>query len=137
MSNTFKIVFSVIGLLLIGFLGGYQTHRSMVKRHMKRVAKERISPGFVDRMVDVLEIREGQVGEVKPILENYSRQLIDSRKAELERRRPILDSMRMELAGVLDGSQKDKLDHVIERMKRSKRRDHRNGRPHHSHENKQ
>ena len=134
MSNTFKIIFSVIGLLLIGFLGGYQTHRSMVKRHMKRVAKERISPGFVDRMVDILEIREGQVSEVKPILENYSGQLIESRKAELERRRPILDSMRMELAEVLDGPQQEKLDHVIERMKRSKRHDHRDRRPH-EHEN--
>lgn len=130
MNNTFKIVFSVIGLLVIGFLGGYQTHRTMVKRHMKRVAKERISPGFVERMVDVLDIREGQAGEVKPILENYSGQLIESRKAELERRRPILDSMRLELAEVLDAPQQEKLDHVIERMKRSKRHDRRDRRTH-------
>lgn len=129
MSNTVKIVLSVIGLLLIGFLGGYQTHRSMVKKHMKRMAKERLSPGFVDRMVDVLDIREGQVGDVKPILENYGKRLLESRKVEMERRRPILDSMRTELNVVLDDQQMDKLDHVIERMKRSRKHGHNDRKP--------
>lgn len=124
MSNTLKIAFSVIGLVLIGFLAGYQTHRSLVKNRMKRVAKERISPGFVDRMMDILEIRKDQAPQVAPILENYSNQLIESRRVEMARRKPILDSMRQDLVRILDDGQEDKLDRVIERMKKTKRHRH-------------
>jgi hypothetical protein len=127
MNNTTRTIIAAIGLLAIGFLAGYHTNRAMVKKKLDRVAKERISPGFVERMMDILDITEVQKPEVEPILKDFSVKLIEARKIEMERRGPILDSMYANLIELMDGEQKEKLNKMVERMKRSRHRSHKKG----------
>ena len=122
MNSTTRTILAALGLLVIGFLAGYTTHREIVKDRLHRVAKERISPGFVERMMEILDITEQQKEEVQPILENYSAKLIEVRKQEMDKRRPILDSMHTNLKEILNADQQEKLNRMVERMKRSKHR---------------
>ncbi len=127
MSNRLKTVLSIIALLAIGFLAGYQSHRYVVRNHLNKIARERISPGLQERMIQALQLDETQLPEVTPILEDFGKRLIQMRRDEVERRKPLLDSMEIALSEKLRPDQQEHLDQMMKRMKRIRENGSRKG----------
>lgn len=118
MNHTLKTTLSIIGLLAIGFLAGYQTHMGLVKKRVHRIAKERIAPGLMERMTDILDVTDEQRPRIEPIMETYTKKLIEVKKEGIQKRKPIIEALRKELKEELEPEQLERLDHMMERMKR-------------------
>ena len=118
MSDTIKTILSIVAILLIGYLAGYHSHRYTVKNRLKQIARERIEPGFSERLLQTLQIEEPRKGEIEPILRTYGSQLISLRRHYHAEAKPVMDSLRIRLQDKLTAEELKTLDRVIWRMRR-------------------
>jgi hypothetical protein len=130
-----KTILSIIGLLSIGFVSGFLTHRSVSKQMVHRVAKLRNANGFENHLYELLQPTEQQRDQLQPIVARYAHKIADAHKDMRNTRRIILDSMHAEIIPLLDDQQKEKLQGFNKRFpphplhsehpKRKKNKDHR------------
>ena len=60
MKENTKTILAMIGLIAIGFVGGFFTHAQLTKKHLHQVAKEATLMGFENRLFRVIGADENQ-----------------------------------------------------------------------------
>ena len=117
-----KTALAVLGLILIGFLMGFQTNRYLMKQHLMKIAESRVGPKLQDRLIKHLDLDANQQEQALPILDSYTEQLTSVNRESMQRRSQLIDSMHNELKPILSIEQQEKLDKFSERMKRMRKR---------------
>ena len=115
MSKRIKLILSILGILAIGFMTGFQSHRMMTKKHIHRIAKERIGPNFGERMMDLLDVTDQQRTQLNPIFEKYGPQLQEMKDLEKQNRKVVYEEMGKELRTHLNEAQIKQLDEMREK----------------------
>ena len=63
----------MIGLVLIGFVGGFFTHQTMTKKHFREVIER--GPRIHDKLIEILDLTEEQKERLNPILEAHHEEM--------------------------------------------------------------
>ncbi|MEL6923435.1 MAG: hypothetical protein AAFO94_05245, partial [Bacteroidota bacterium] len=115
-----KSILSVIGLLLIGYVGGFHHHRTIVKDQIRRISDHRMEVGgrFTDRFFDHIDATEAQREILSPIIEQHLREMQVINKEMRSRRRPVLDSMRAEIEVHLQADQQEAFEAFMRKVRR-------------------
>ena len=95
--ETVKTVLAVIGLVLIGFIGGFYAHRQMSMHFIQNVMEMRQPKGFQEQFFKRANISEEQQEKIQPIVEGYSNRLGNLHREFRENRHQLIDSMRSEI----------------------------------------
>ena len=106
----------MIGLMAIGFVGGFYTHRTISKNVVQKVARLREAPGFQAHLYKMLQPTETQKEELAPILEKYAERMGTFHRQIRHERHHILDSMHQEILPYLDEKQKERLERFGKRF---------------------
>jgi hypothetical protein len=115
-ANT-KSMFLLAMTLVTGFALGLFADATLVRGRRDRIEGMRRPPGFVAHMESVIQPHsDAQRDSIRPILESAGRRNQQAiREANLQLR-AALDSMKTELAPILDSSQRDRLAREVEHM---------------------
>ena len=105
----------MIGLVAIGFIGGYFTHAQMTKQHLRQVAREATIPGFEERLFRVLGLDEEQRKRLSPIVQEYAQQLHGVHSHVHQEREEILKSLRVAIKDELNDRQQERLERFLHR----------------------
>lgn len=119
--ETLKIVLAMLALVLIGFIGGFATHRHLA---IERIHDSARRPGrsFERHLERVIQADETQREQLRPIIEKWQqkqRQEHDSHKAN---RVAKMDSMVLEMRPFLNPSQIEQVDETLIRFREHERR---------------
>ncbi len=128
LNDKIKTFLSILALLLIGFILGFQTNRYLMKRHLQRMVETRVGPRLTDHLIRSLQLDEAQLSQVKPIVERYTSQLTSITRTSMQRRGQLIDSMHQEIKPLLKTEQIETLDKFSERIKRSRKKRGKKGR---------
>lgn len=103
--NYLKTALVVAGLLAIGFIGGFHTHRYLATKKIKEVAELRMARGFKTRFFDAVQATEAQRTVLEPIVEKYGKQMALIYQDFRKDRQSLTDSLMSELKPHLDETQ--------------------------------
>lgn len=118
-----KTIIAMIGLVAIGFAGGFFTHRSMAKSHFERVARTGTPMGFQERLLDeVLKVDDAQRANLEPIVKEFGRKMGELHKGIRVERGALMDSLCTVISQDLREDQKERLQKFAKRQKRMKER---------------
>lgn len=112
-----KTILAVIGLVLIGFVGGFYAHRQMSKHFMKSVMEMRQPKGFQEHFYSRIEATDVQREELKPIVEDYAARIGEQHRTFRKARHQLIDSMHTEVKPILTTAQVEKLDQFSRRFR--------------------
>lgn len=124
-----KTVLAIVGLLLIGFLAGFISHRQMVKQEFTKVARMGEAPFFRTRLVEALAPTPTQEAQVDEILEAHSQRMTKAIQENRQKRRALVNQLEEDLSPILEEDQKERLKEFNRRFKRPPRRNKGEGRP--------
>lgn len=124
-----KTILAIIGLLLIGFLAGFVSHRQLVKKEFNKVAQMGEAPFFRDHLMETLAPTSSQEAELKKILEAHGERMMKMMQESRQGRRALATQLEEELMPILDEQQKKRLQEFNRRFKRPPRRGKGKGRP--------
>ena len=112
-----KVILAVIGLLTIGFAGGFLTHRSLTVDKIKKVRELGKPRGFQDGLFRLIEASETQRKQIEPIVREYGKRMGDLQKECGQERRVMMDSMHAEMQPFLNPDQIEKLEDFSKRFR--------------------
>jgi len=118
MNQKVLTVLAMVGLVLLGFFGGFFTHRSMTRSHFKRVVRLGTERGFSDHLYRVLAVDSLQRQALDPIVERYAHRMEAHFEQSRRERRAILDSLQSEMDTLLNPDQRQRLERFLRRMER-------------------
>lgn len=121
-----KGILTVIGLLALGFIGGFFTHRQVTIQHVQKVREIGQAPGFQRHLLRFLEPDAAQREQLEPIISRYAQQMGEQWRTHRQERRVLVEAMHEEIKPLLSEEQIQKLDEFSRRVRG--RRD-RNGKP--------
>lgn len=121
MKNT-KVVLTVVGLLLLGFLGGFFTHRQMTVQQVQSVREMTQPYGFQRHLLEYLEPTAEQREQLTPIIEEYAHKLGDHIKRHHQERRALVEAMHQQIKPLLTAEQSEKLEHFSNRFRERRER---------------
>ena len=107
--NYLKTVLVVAGLLAIGFIGGFHTHRFLTTKKIKQVAELRMARGFQTRFFDAVQATDAQRAVLEPIVEKYGKRMALLYQDFRKNRQSLTDSLLTELKPHLDEVQLQQL----------------------------
>lgn len=117
-----KTVLAIIGLLLIGFVSGFVSHRQMVKKEFSKVARMGEAPFFRERLIQAINPTESQQVELDNILSAHSERMMKTMRENRAERQALVSELEAELNPILDDDQKARLKEFNRRFKRPPRR---------------
>lgn len=117
-----KTTLAILGLLLIGFLAGFVSHRQLVKKEFTKVAQMGEAPFFREQLVKALAPSEAQEAALDNILEAHSQRMMKSMEENRQERRTLVNQLEEELTPILDEAQQERLKEFNRRFKRPPRR---------------
>ena len=117
-----KIILAISSLVAIGFLGGFFTHRLIMKKTITKVRELNAPPGFQRHLLERIDATPEQEDQLHPIIFKYGRQIAEVGKESREKRRKIINQMHEEIKPHLTEEQIQRLDRFSRRFKRD--RDH-------------
>lgn len=117
-----KTTLAILGLLLIGFLAGFVSHRQLVKKEFNKVAQMGEAPFFRERLVEALAPSEAQEAALNKILEAHSQRMMKSMQENRQERRALVNQLEADLSPILDEAQQEQLKEFNRRFKRPPRR---------------
>lgn len=103
--NYLKVALVVASLLLIGFVGGFYTHRYLATKKIKEVAELRMARGFQMRFFDAVQATEAQRAILEPIVQEYGKKIADCYQDFRTNRQAITDSLLTDLKPHLNEQQ--------------------------------
>lgn len=124
--KSIKGIITIVGLLALGFVGGFFTHRQVTIRQVQKVREIGQAPGFQRHLLDFLEPNAEQRKQLEPIIGRYAEQMGEQWREHRQERRVLVESMHQEIKPLLTGEQIQKLEDFSKRFRG--RRD-RNGKP--------
>lgn len=113
--STFKTVMLMVGLVVIGFLGGFFMHHFLTQKKIEEIKSTMQAGGFSRMLLRHIDLSEKQSDVIKPILNEYGSELADFHFNMIEQRKQVLDSMWSEIKPHLNP---DQLEELSERIKR-------------------
>ncbi len=125
----------MIGLIAIGFAGGFFTHAQLTKKHLRQVAMERTLGGFEERLFRIVKASDEQQERLSKIVREYSESLHRIHAHTIQERKQVFDSLRVALQDELNEEQLKRLEefihrHLIFRSPHEKKLHHREKMPH-------
>lgn len=105
----------MVGLLAIGFSGGFFTHLQLTRHHLEQIKKEATIPGFKERLFHVIGAGEEQRKQLEPIVNKYAERMGQVHSDIRIQRKNILDSLRQELSPQLSAKQMKRLERFAHR----------------------
>ena len=117
-----KTILAIIGLLLIGFVGGFVSHRQMVKKEFNKVARMGEAPFFKERLLQAIDPTESQQAELDNILSAHGERMMKMMKENRAERQALVNQLEAALNPILDEDQKERLKAFNRRFKRPPRR---------------
>jgi uncharacterized membrane protein len=117
-----KTILAIVGLLLIGFVSGFISHRQLVKKEFTRVSKMGEAPVFRQHLLEVLAPNADQRTKINPILEAHSKQMMQVMQENRQKRKALIAQLETELEPILNDDQKKKLKQFNRRFKRPENR---------------
>lgn len=130
--KTVKIIAFVVSLLGTGFVGGFVTHRVVVKKGIERVAGMRMAMGFQRELFRVINADEEQKELLAPHVEKYSVQMAKIMNESRFKRKSMMDSLYKEIKPLLSPEQLEELEQFGKRFRqkeRERRERRKNNRP--------
>lgn len=95
--NKVKAVLVVIGLLFIGFVGGFFSHKAMVENRLSKLAAMRAEAGFRRHFLENIDATEAQKEKLVPVIKRYAIQMEELHAKSREHRRTLIEQMKSEL----------------------------------------
>ena len=105
----------MIGLVAIGFVGGFFTHAQLTKKHLLQVAKERTLGGFEERLFRIVRASDEQQERLSKVVREYSESLHRIHAHAIQDRKQVFDSLRDAMKKELDEEQMKRLEEFIHR----------------------
>lgn len=121
-----KGIITVVGLLVLGFVGGFFTHRQVTIQQVQKVREIGQARGFQSHLLQFLEPTTEQREQLEPIISRYAQQMGDQWREHRQERKALVDAMHAEIKPLLTSDQLQKLDDFSKRFR--PRRD-KNGSP--------
>ena len=121
-----KGIFTIIGLLAIGFIGGFITHRQVTIQQVQKVREIGQAPGFQRHLLEFLEPDAAQREQLEPIIHRYAQQMGEQWKEHRQERKVLVDAMHEEIKPLLTAEQIGKLDEFSRRVRGRREK---NGKP--------
>ncbi len=116
-----KMIITIIGLLAIGFVGGFFTHRTLVFNRIKHLTPPGIERGMERRLQHVLSPTDEQWKKLQPVIEKYTHELGNKAHQFHIERTNLHDSLNLKLRPLLENWQLERLNTFTERMKSPKK----------------
>lgn len=116
--NNIKTTLAVIGLLLIGFIGGFITHRQLVKKEMRRVVRLGEAPLFRQHLIERLDPDSAQLSQIESVLEEHVLEMQQLMLSNRQARADLIRELEKELQPILTKEQLEQLHDFNQRFKR-------------------
>lgn len=112
-----KGLITIIGLLALGFIGGFFTHRQVTIQQVKKVREIGQAPGFQRHLLQYLEPDTEQQEQLEPIISRYAQQMGEQWREHRAERKTLVDAMHEEIKPLLTDEQLQKLDDFSKRFR--------------------
>lgn len=108
----------MIGLVAIGFAGGFMVHQTMVQKMIENRVLHGPRVPLDDRMVRMLDLTDDQLVKLRPVLKEHHQRMREMDKGLREHRHELFESLHHALEEELTESQKEKMSGFLERQER-------------------
>lgn len=112
-----KGIITIVGLLTLGFVGGFFTHRQVTIQQVQKVREIGQAPGFQRHLLRFLEPTSEQLEQLEPIIGRYAQQMGDQWREHRMERKALVDAMHEEIKPLLTSEQLQKLDDFSKRFR--------------------
>ncbi|HKK76419.1 MAG TPA: hypothetical protein VJ953_15170 [Saprospiraceae bacterium] len=113
-----KTILAVFGLIMIGFMAGFVTHRQLVKKEMQRVVRLGEAPMFREHLVRQLDLNPKQKIQVQSILDKHVQQMRQLMQTNRQSRADLMHQLEADLKPILSEQQLEQLQQFNRRFKR-------------------
>ena len=115
-----KTVLAVIGLIAIGFVGGFITHRQMVKQEVQKVSRLGQAPMFLRHIHEIVNPTEEQQKALEPILREHAMEMAKLMRSTRGERQDLLHELEVAVQPILTEEQIERLQHFNRRFRSRK-----------------
>lgn len=115
--KSIKAIITVVGLLSLGFVAGFFTHRQVTVKQVQKVREIGQAPGFQRHLLDFLEPTPEQREQLEPIIGRYAKEMGEQWKEHRQERKALVDAMHEEIKPLLTEAQLQKLDDFSKRIR--------------------
>ncbi len=120
--QTWKVALAMGGLVLIGFVAGFFTNRTLTQQKIERIAEWRYERGFERKLLHIVDATPEQVEEIGPIIEKYAKSNAEAHRTLRQQQRTSIELMLAEIKPYLTSEQLDRLERFGKRFKEETRR---------------
>lgn len=113
-----RTILAVFGLVLIGFVGGFFTHRQMVTKEMQRVVRLGEAPMFRQHLVRALQPDVEQKVQIDKILDAHVKEMRSLMQNSRQERSQLVQQLEQKLEPILTEEQQTTLKNFNQRFKR-------------------
>jgi hypothetical protein len=89
----FKVILVVLGLLLVGFVGGFLTNRYLVEQKLHHFRQLQRGQNFGDFFLEKIAATEEQQAELRPILKTFGERFHELGQQHQQARSVLADSL--------------------------------------------
>ncbi len=112
-----KTILAMLSLIIIGFLGGFFTHRYLLKVRVNNISNKGIKEHFEKRFKRLVDINAEETVNLEPYYEKYAEKLHEASSAFHDHRMAIYDSLEIEISPLLSSEQQQQLKSNIQALK--------------------
>jgi len=113
-----KSLLAMLSLVIIGFAGGFFTHRYLMQQKIEAIKKQGVHRGFQEHLFRVIDADEKQREKLEPLLQKFAEKLGTIYHGMRAQRAAIMDSLEVALAPELTEVQNEQLREFIGRLKK-------------------
>ncbi len=100
-----KVILVVVGLLLIGFTGGFLTNRYLVQQKVHQLRRMSNGEGFGEMFLKRIDAPPEQTTELRAVFQTYGPQFRELGRTHRQEREQLADSLFQELTPLLTEAQ--------------------------------
>ncbi|WP_367391948.1 hypothetical protein [Lewinella sp. LCG006] len=89
----FKVILVVLGLLLVGFVGGFLTNRYLVEQKVRHFRQLERGQNFGDFFLEKIAATEEQQAELRPVLKTFGERFHELGQQHQQERSVLADSL--------------------------------------------
>lgn len=118
MNSNLKIGLVALAILVTGFVAGFMTNRTMMKKRMAEVVAMRHAEGVTNHFFYSVHVPERKRPEFEPMVHRHAVTLEALNWEFTRRRNPIFDSLQREMLDYLEAQQQEELEQWVRLMKK-------------------
>jgi Spy/CpxP family protein refolding chaperone len=112
-----KIILAMVGLVAIGFAGGFFMHQTMVKKAMEERALHGPRIPLGEKMIEILDLTEEQAKKLKPIMEDHHAKMRELDRTVRAGRKELFGSLKNALEAELTPDQHEKFQEFMQKQR--------------------